>query len=296
MKIISKKNEHFYFSAQNRPVERVKNGETVVFECQDCYCEQILEDGFPFEKMDMKRNNPATGPIYIEEAMPGDVLKVEILKIDLASSGCICARKGAGIYDIEGSHCKRYEVKDGMVHFMPDIRFAIQPMIGVIGVAPESGEISTQSPGEHGGNLDIKNLGEGTVLYLPVNTEGAFLSMGDLHAVQGDGETVICALEISGNVTVRVNVLKGRTDIPTPFIVTPTHYITTYAAESLDEASKTAARKMHKFLQEHSELSDLQCGLLLSMQGNLRISQIVNPLQGCIMDFPRGLIHEVFEL
>ncbi len=178
--------------------------------------------------------------------------------------------------------------------FDEDIRIPVKPMVGVMGTAPVGEAVSTQSPGEHGGNLDIKDLGKGALLYLPVNVPGALLSMGDIHAVQGDGETVICALEVSGEITVKVDVLKGRKDIPTPFICTESHYLTTAADESMNRSSVKAARKMHGFLQQHTELTDAQSGMLLSLAGNLRISQVVNPEKGCIMEFPVGLAKETF--
>ena len=292
---IDKEQIHFAFDPAGDPVAYAENGDIVKFCCQDCYCEQILIDNFDFNKMNMQRNNPATGPLYVKGAEPGDVLRVEIKAIDLAPDGSMCARTGAGIYEIDGLHCRRFPIEDAEVIFDNEIRIPIRPMVGVIGTAPEKEIISTQIPGEHGGNLDINNLGIGALLYLPVNVPGALLSMGDIHAVQGDGETVICALEISGEVTVKVDVLKNRKDIPTPFIVTESHYITTAADSSLDNCSVIAAQKMHRFLQQHSALTDAQSGLLLSLAGNLRISQIVNPSKGCIMEFPIGLAKEKFE-
>ena len=168
-------------------------------------------------------------------------------------------------------------------------------MVGVIGTAPSGEAASTQLPGEHGGNLDIRDLGAGSTLYLPVGVPGALLSIGDIHALQGDGETVICALEVSGEVRVKLDVLKNRGDIPTPFLLTPTHYLTTSADPSLDLAGITAARKMHEFLIRHTDLDDAQCAMLLSLAGNLRISQVVNPAKGSIMEFPIGLAGEKFE-
>jgi amidase len=292
---IQKEQIHFAFDPGEAPAAYAGSGEVVKFCCQDCYSEQILTDGFDFNKIDMKRNNPATGPLYVRGAEPGDVLRVEIKAIDLAGDGCMCARTGAGIYQIEGCHCRRFPIEEGKVVFDNGIRVPIKPMIGVIGTALKDRIISTQTPGEHGGNLDINDLGTGALLYLPVNVPGALLSMGDIHAVQGDGETVICALEISGDVIVKIDVLKNREDIPTPFIVTKNHYLTTAADPSLDACSVIAAQKMHQFLQQHSELTDAQSGLLLSLAGNLRISQVVNPEKGCIMEFPSGLAKEKFE-
>lgn len=292
---IEKDKIHFSFDSEIEPVAYAENGDIVKFCCQDCYCEQIVTDGYDFNNMDMKRNNPATGPLYIKGAEPGDVLRVEIKAIDLMDQGSMCARTGAGIYEIDGCHCRKFLIEDGMIKFDNEICIPIRPMVGVIGTAPEDSSVSTQTPGEHGGNLDINDIGVGALLYLPVNVQGALLSIGDIHAVQGDGETVICALEMSGEITVKVDILKGRSDIPTPFIIAQNNYITTAADVSLDKCSVVAAQKMHKFLQEHSSLTDAQSGLLLSLAGNLRISQIVNPDKGCIMEFPIGLAKEKFE-
>lgn len=292
---IKKEQVHFAFDPAETPVVYADNGDTVKFFCQDCYCEQILADGFEFDKLDNGLGNPATGPLYVRGAEQGDVLRVEIKAIDIAAEGSMCAHTGAGVYEINGCHCRKFPVEDGKVIFDKEINIPIKPMIGVIGTAPSSEVISTHVPGEHGGNLDIKDIGVGTLLYLPVNVPGALLSIGDLHALQGDGETLICALEMSGEVTVKVNVLKNRQDIPTPFIVTKSHYITTAADPSLDNCSVIAAQKMHRFIQQHSNLTDAQSGMLLSLAGNLRISQIVNPAKGCIMEFPIGLAKEKFE-
>ena len=258
----------FSFDRQAGPAAHAHSGDTVVFHCEDCYNGQLSEDGYAYSAMDMRWNNPITGPLYVEEAAPGDVLRVDIKRIALPDSGCACVRTGAGIYEIEGSHCRRFSIRDGEVLFDGGIRIPVRPMIGTIGTAPAAGTPKTQVPGEHGGNMDIR--------------------------VQGDGETVICALEIRGEVTVQVTVLKDRADIPTPFLVTPDRYITTAADVSLDVCSVAAARKMHRFLQEHTGLDDMQSGLLLSLAGNLRISQVVNPLKGCYMEFPIGLAGERF--
>lgn len=295
MKTIMQTSQHFAFDPSIPPALRVHSGETVRFQCQDCYCGQLEQDGWDFARMDMGRNNPATGPLYIEEAQPGDVLRVKILTIDIAEEGSMCARTGAGIYGIEGCHCRRFPIRQGMVQFDKGIQVPVWPMIGVIGTAPAGQPVPTTVPGEHGGNLDIRDMNQGATLYLPVQVPGALLSMGDLHAVQGDGETVICALEMDGQVTVQVDVLRGREDIPTPFLVTPDRYMTTAADPSLDVCSVAAARKMQAFLQQHAGLTDAQSGLLLSLAGNLRISQVVNPSKGCIMELPRGLAHESFE-
>lgn len=141
--------------------------------------------------------------------------------------------------------------------------------------------------------MDINELGIGSTVYLPVAVPGALLSIGDLHAVQGDGETAICAMEVSGDVTVRVTVLKQPKHLPTPMVITETACYITAADKSLDVCSIAAARKMHRWLTEEFDLTDAQAAMLLSLQGNLRISQVVNPLKGCMMELPRAILAQL---
>ena len=288
---------HYEFSTATAPVVTANPGDTIIYECVDAYCNQIRDEHTLFSAVDRKLGNPATGPVYVNGAEIGDVLKVSIVKIVPAATAVMTARPDTGLYGelIPEYRSKIIPIRDNEAYFTEDIVIGLNPMIGVIGTAPKSPLPSTW-PGEHGGNLDCKDLTVGSSIYLPVNVEGALLSMGDLHGVQGDGETVICALEMDGEVTVTVEVLKQRTDIPTPFIVTPTHYLTLAAAKSLDEAGKAAAFKMHEFLLSHTNLCIQVVAMLLSLQGNLRIAQVVNPLVGCYMEFPRGLINEKVRL
>jgi amidase len=284
---------HYEFSTETPPVVTANPSDTIIYECVDAYCNQIRDEHTLFSAVDRKLGNPATGPVYVNGAEVGDVLKVSIMKIVPAATAVMTARPDTGLYGelIPEYRSKIIPIRDNKAYFAEDIVIGLKPMIGVIGTAPKS-PIPSTWPGEHGGNLDCKDLTVGSSIYLPVNVRGALLSMGDLHGVQGDGETVICALEMDGEITVTVEVLKQRTDIPTPFILTPTHYLTLAAAKTLDEAGKAAAFKMHKFLLSHTNLSIQEIAMLLSLQGNLRITQVVNPLVGCCMDFPRGLINE----
>lgn len=288
---------HYEFSAGIAPVVAANPGDTIIYESVDAYCNQIRDEQTLFSSVDRKLGNPATGPVYVNGAEVGDVLKVTIMKIVPAATAVMTARPGTGLYGelIPEYRSKIIPVRDNKAYFTEDIVIGLNPMIGVIGTAPKS-PIPSTWPGEHGGNLDCKDLTVGSSIYLPVNVKGALLSMGDLHGVQGDGETVICALEMDGEITVTVETLKQRTDIPTPFIVTPTHYLTLAAAKTLDEAGKAAAFKMHDFLLSHTDLSIHEIAMLLSLQGNLRITQVVNPLVGCCMEFPRGRINEKVNL
>ncbi len=286
MKTITRDNIRLGFDSSFKAVLTVDPGETVCFETQDCYAEQIDYDRKDFSLLDMKRNNPVTGPLYINGAEPDDVLKVEVINIIPGDHGVMCVRLNSGVYDVEGCHCRRFPIRDGVICFDKGIEIPVKPMIGVIGTCPAE-PCDTQSPGLHGGNLDINELGIGSTVYLPVSVPGALLAIGDCHAVQGDGETAICGMEMSAEVIVRVNVIKGGCGIPTPFVETEDAVYTTHGDRSLDIASAAAARKMHSYLVQTTDLTDAQAAMLLSLVGNLRISQVVNPLKGCIMEFPK---------
>lgn len=286
--------ERFFFDKDEKPSAHVQSGETVIFHCKDCYAEQIVSDGQDFSTLDMRRNNPIAGPLLIDGAQSGDILQIEILDIKTKEFGCMCVRTGCGIYEVSGCHCRRFPISDGSVLFDDGIRIPVRPMIGVIGVAPAGGPVSTQTPGEHGGNMDIRVLSIGSTLYLPVFVSGALLSVGDLHAVQADGETAVCALEVSGSVRLRVTV-KKQMQLETPFLETQNAFYTTAAAGSLDECSVTAARKMHSFVMKRYGLTAAQAAMLLSLSADLRISQVVNPWKGCYMELPKAALEKTKE-
>lgn len=287
---------HPTFDKHNTPAAYAHSGDTAIFHCRDCYNGAMHTDRMQRDEMIRTCANPATGPLYVEEARAGDILKVEILDILPDDKGCMSVRPGLGAYEIDGSICRVFPVDpQAMTVDFDGVSISLRPMIGVIGTAPSGDPVSTELPGEHGGNMDIKDMTAGATLYLPVNVDGALLSMGDIHGLQGDGESAICGLEMNGTVTVRVTVLKDRPDIPTPMLENETHYMTTAADPSLDVCSLAAARKMHRFLMDHTSFDNPHAAMLLSLKGDLRISQIVNDSKGCLMTFPKGVVEIEFE-
>lgn len=289
--IISSDYYHPTFDKNNTPAAYAHSGDTVIFHCRDCYNGAMHTDHMKRSDMIRTCANPATGPLYIEEAKAGDVLKVEILDIVPDVKGCMSVRAGLGAYEIDPGICRVFKIDpETMTVDFNGVSIPLKPMVGVIGTAPAGEPVSTEIPAEHGGNMDIKDMNAGATLYLPVDVDGALLSMGDLHGIQGDGESAICGLEMNGTVTVRVTVLNKRRDIPTPMLENATHYMTTAADPSLDVCSIAAARKMHRFLIDHTSFDNPHAAMLLSLKGDLRISQIVNDSKGCLMAFPKGVI------
>ncbi len=271
----------------NAPAAYAKSGDTVCFETLDCFGGQIQSEKQLLGGLDWSCINPATGPLFVEGAMPGDILKVEILEIKLDDHGVMVDSPGEGITGsaVTEESTKILPVHDGMVHFNEKLAFPIEPMIGVIGTAADGEGIDTGTPGPHGGNMDCTRIGAGATLYLPVNTEGALLAMGDLHAKMGDGEVEVCGVEIAGSVTVKISVLKSC-GLPTPFLVNKEIAAAIYSAETVDEACVGATMAMHSFLMKELRMNEHEAGMLLSVTGNLRICQIVDPEKTCRMEIP----------
>ena len=270
-----------------------ESGETVIFETRDCYDDSVTSEERPLGDREDALGNPATGPLYINGADAGDVLKVEILDISLHSRGVMCASFSWGIFAgrLPEAKAVMYEIEGDKIRFDDTLLLDCCPMIGVIGTAPAGEGIATSVPDVHGGNMDCRKIGAGTVLYLPVAVPGALLSMGDLHALMGDGEVFGCGLEIAGTVTVRVSVLKEN-PIPTPFLITRDAVITIQSAATVFEAGTTAARLMEEFVRRVTGLEEVKSEMLMSLVSHKSVCQIVNPLMTACVEFPRNILEQ----
>lgn len=283
----------FSFSPQHAPVAQCTSGDVVVFETFDCYSNKITREDQVVRPSGWDNTNPATGPLYVTDAKPGDILKVEILQIQLDSQGTMRAGPGSGAlgHVLEERKTKIIPIRDGKALFNDKLALEVNPMIGVIGTAPQGEAISTGTPGPHGGNMDCKRITKGSVLYLPVHVPGALLAMGDVHALMGDGEVVICGLEIAAEITVKVQILKGS-KLPLPLAISGGQAITIASARTLDEAAVQATEMMHDFIRKALYMDPQEAGMLLSIVGNLRICQIVDPLMTVRMEFPLWILEK----
>ena len=275
----------------NAPAAFAKDGDTVVFETLDCFGGQLVSEDQKMGGLDWTNINPATGPLYVEGAKTGDVLKVEILNIDLDDHGVMVHSEGERVTGtvVKGEVTKILPIENGCAKFNDKLSFPVRPMIGVIGTAPAGEGIATGTPGAHGGNMDCKCIGAGTTLYLPVNVDGALLAMGDMHAVMGDGEVGVCGVEIAGAITVRVSVLK-ECALPTPFLLTQEQAMAISSAKTADEAADKATLAMHRFLTGELGMNGHDAGMLLSVAGNLSVCQVVDPEKTFRMELPRSIM------
>ncbi|QTD43208.1 acetamidase/formamidase family protein [Sporosarcina sp. Te-1] len=269
----------YAFSKDHAPVIQVKPGTTVEIETYDCFQNQVQTEDTKIEGIDWDAINPATGPIYIEGAMPGDMLKVTIEKLEIGTQGVMATGPDLGVmgHRLDELVSKIIPIQDGKAHFNEKLALPLNPMIGVIGVAPEAEAISCGTPGRHGGNMDTKLITEGATLYFPVFAEGALFALGDFHAAMGDGEIGVSGIEVPGKATVTFDVVKGDT-VAHPLLVNEEGFTFLVSAKTLDEAVKTAVEETVDFLASRIDLSLAELTMLLSAVGQVQVSQVVDPL------------------
>jgi amidase len=218
-------------------------------------------------------------------------LAVKIEEIQLANQGTMVTVPGEGALGdiITETETRIFRMEDGQVIFNDKLKLPMHPMIGVIGVAPQGEPVPNGTPDAHGGNMDCTMIGAGCTVYLPVNTEGALLGMGDMHALMGDGEIVICGLELPGEVTFSTQVLK-ESELPTPFLETAERVATVYSAPTLDEATDGAIHHMARFLVEAVGMEINEAGMLMSIAGELRFCQVVDPMKTIRFELPKDVL------
>jgi acetamidase/formamidase len=240
--------------------------------------------GSPVEavaELDFEPIHPLTGPVFVEGADPGDVLAVTLHVVELGDWGWTAIAPGFGYLAEEFPEpaLKTFELgRDARsIRFAEGITVPLAPFPGVMGVAPDTDELlSTIPPRANGGNMDNKHLTAGTTVYFPVFVEGALFSIGDTHAVQGDGEVCGTALEAPMRIVYQVEVLEGWRTIHEPQYETEAFYGVTAHAETLDEAARQATRYMLDYLVEAHGLSRPDAYMLASLAGDLKISEVVD--------------------
>jgi acetamidase/formamidase len=235
-----------------------------------------------------------TGPVYVEGAEPGDVLEVKILSIDLALDYGYNGCSGYLPENCEtGAPSKIIALnrKAMTAEFLPGIVIPLKPFYGSIGIAPapEMGRLSSNPPGRHAGNLDNRELVAGSILYIPVFARGALFEIGDGHAAQGDGEVDQTAIETSLRGRLQLTVRKDM-KLKWPRAETATDYISMATDPDLVVAAKTAIQEMIDFLVSEKKLTRHQAYQLVSISGNVAITQLVDkPNVGVHVKLPKSI-------
>jgi len=300
-----------YYDVSAAPVLRIHSGDRVEFETLLTNSPTGLEKaGLPPEQVqqnlrdiykEVTDKGPGghilNGPVYIEEAEPGDTLEVRIQKIDLAipyAYNAFGINRGFLPEDFPYRKMRIIPLdRDRMMaKFAPRIEIPLHPFFGSMGVAPPEayGRIDSAPPGIHAGNMDNKELVAGTTLYLPVHARGALFEIGDGHAGQGNGEVDITALETSLTGTVQFLVHKG-TQQKYPRAETPTHYISMGFHQELYEATRIAVREMIDFLATEKKMSREDAYMLISVAGDVDITELVDGNKGVHVMLPKAIFN-----
>jgi amidase len=292
--LVSKDQHLFSLSADAVPVARVRAGQSVRLETADCFAGQICAPGEAPAAVDWACINPATGPVFVEGAEPGDVLSVLVERIEVAPTGVMAVSPEFGVLRerIPATCFEVVPIKGGLALLPGGVAVPIRPMIGVIGVAPAGAPVACGSPGAHGGNMDTRLIAEGAVVHLPVAAPGALLAAGDLHAVMGDGEVCGTGVEVAGRVTLRVDVRRDLR-LMNPVVETAEVVATIASAETLDEAADVATRDMADLMMRRLGLSAAAATMLMSAAGQLQISQVVDPLKTARFALPKSIIAQL---
>jgi amidase len=287
---LGKQTVTYSFSPQNLPAVKVDPGVTIVFETLDALDDQIHSDSDSANKVNLDHVNAATGPVYINGAQPGDTLVAEILAIKPWDWGAALIIPGFGSLQetIPGPYTKIFRFdKDGWTKYGKSVRLPLRPMIGTIGVSPLE-SITTLSSGIHGGNLDTTDIRTGSKVYLPVLVQGALFGVGDVHAAMGDGEVCGTGIECGAEVTIRLDLLKNYF-IPRPRIETEAEIMCVASAEGLEPAIKIALQDMVTWLKDEKHLSTEEAYVLVSIAGDIRIGQIVDPAVTVRVALPKAI-------
>lgn len=283
---LSRDHHHFSFSSQHEPALRVAPGELVHVQTWDCYRGAITNAENALLPIDSSLINPATGPIYVTGAEPGDTLSVTLHEIRPGARGVARTYAGDGQLShlITKPFAQFFDVAEGLVTMNERVSFKTAPMLGVIGLAPAEGEIPTMPAGKHGGNLDNNKNTIGSTIHLPVKHSGGLLALGDMHAAMGDGEICGTGIEIAGDVLLSTQVIKGL-GTAYPVTETATSWIThgVAAVEDLYDAMQIACTEAAGLLVSQWGFTIEEAFIFLSVQGNLGIAQAVHPATGTVI-------------
>jgi acetamidase/formamidase len=290
------------------PVARIAPGSSLEFEVADASGGQLKTSSTVADVvgMDFGKINPVTGPVFIDGAAPGDILKVTMLSFSPSGWGWTANIPGFGLladdFKEPALHLWRYDAAGlAPAAFGQWGKVPLKPFTGTIGLAPaESGLHSIVPPRRVGGNMDVRDLSQGTELFLPVEVAGALFSVGDTHAAQGDGEVCGTAIESPMRVALQFDLIK-QTPLAFPRFRTPGpvtrhldakgYDVTTGIGPDLMEAARAAVRSMVDLLMLQHRMPAIDAYLLCSVCGDLRISEIVDmPNWTVSFYFPRVVL------
>jgi len=278
---------HYTIGPYSEPVLTVAPGDRIRIETRDAFDGAIrTERDKPTKRLRMPFVNPQNGPIMIEGAEPGDALAVHIETMaprgeNPRGTCCMIPHFGAltGFATLNAplpELTRKIYVDEKEVRWSPRVTLPYSPHIGTLSTSPEIDSINSLTPDSHGGNMDLPDMGPGSITYLPVRTAGARLFIGDAHACQGDGEVCGTAVEYPSLTTIRVDVIKGWT-LDWPRLEREDFIMAIGSARPLEDATRIAYRELVLWMEAEYGFDRWDAYMMLSQCGRVRLGNFVDP-------------------
>jgi amidase len=290
MKRIGREHHIYVLDPGNDPAITVDSGEELMVETWDAF--EGVRDPDVLQARSLK--GPATGPIYVNGAEPGDALRVDFISITTKEGAAHMVLPDRGFLEEEytDAYPTVMSLEDGNLVMPTGVRLPINPSMGVVATTPTYPQQTASDSGPYGGDIDMKELVAGSTIYLPVFVPGGMLALGDCHAIVGDGAVAGTGAECSSDAHIRVTVEKGM-GITSPRALTPDHFIVLSHGEELGPAMKQAVRDMVDFLVEAKGMSAYDAYTLLSLAGDIRVSRTFRPISPVKMMLSRVALDQL---
>jgi acetamidase/formamidase len=281
---------HYTIGPYSDPVLSVQPGDRVVVETRDAFEGAVkTEQDLPSRVLRMPFVNPQNGPIMVAGAEPGDVLAVHIETIAprgpnprgtcamIPQFGALSGTSlTALLADSLPEIVRKIDVDEDGVYWSKRVTLPYRPHIGTLSCSPEIDSINTLTPDAHGGNMDLPDMGPGSITYLPVRTPGARLFIGDAHACQGDGEVCGTAVEFASTTTIRVDVIKGWA-LEWPRLENEHIVMAIGSARPLEDAARIAYKELVLWMEAEFGYERWDAYMMLSQCGKVRLGNFVDP-------------------
>jgi len=287
------RDHHIYFlDPEAPPAITIESGEELSVETWDAF--EGGRDAAVFETQEVK--GPATGPIYVRDAEPGDALKVEFLSIvPKASEGAahmVMSGRGFLDEDFTRPHCLSIEIDGAELRLPCGVRLPARPSMGFVATTPRYRQTTASDSGPYGGDIDMQELVDGSTLYLPVLVPGGLLALGDCHAVVGDGAVGGTGAECASDTVIRVTVEKDA-HLTAPRALTPEHLVVLSYGADLGLAMRDAVRQMVDFLVQEKGMAPYDAYTMLSLAGDIRVSRTFREISSVKMLLPRAVLDQL---
>ncbi|PKB66007.1 MAG: hypothetical protein BZY81_08480 [SAR202 cluster bacterium Io17-Chloro-G4] len=289
MKRLGREHHIYILEPESIPAITIDSGEELMVETWDAF----IGERDPLV-LEASLKGPATGPIAVNGAQPGDALKVEFLSITPKDVAAHMVMPGRGFLaeEFPEAYPTLIELESGYALLPSGVRIPLKPSMGLVATTPTYRQETASDSGPYGGDIDLKELVEGSTIYLPVFVPGGMLVLGDCHAVVGDGAVAGTGAECSADTHIRVTVEKGM-NLEGPRALTPDYFVVLSHGDDLGPAMRQAVRSMVNFLVEEKGMEPYDAYTLCSLAGDVRVSRTFRPISPVKMMLSRDALEQV---